>query len=697
MYKRYRKQKHAIWLRDSVSARPHQPAVSANSGQQQSVVDKLLIGPVDRVLQDGRREQLRELAISKEDTTISAEEQAINLGLAISSGSALFAGAGALFYAPLALLSVPGIILIATPFFQEAWQDWRTDRKITATTVDSVLIGGLLLSQSYGTMSFCAILMLLMEKLKLRTKDRSQKGLINIIGEQPRIVWVQKGESEVEVAFTDVQVGDIIVVNAGEMVPVDGIIVDGVALIDQQLLTGEAQPIEKTVDEPVFASTTVLAGRILIEIQRAGQDTVAANIGKILNQTAEFRTERELQVDALSNKSALPVLALSAATLPMLGSARAISVLFASFGYELKISGPLSLLNHLRIAARNGILVKDGRALEALNEVDTVIFDKTGTLTLEQPHVGKIYTYNSLHEADLLACAAAAEHRQSHPIARAIRQAAQEHSLTVPALDEAHYQIGYGIKAKLAEKLIHVGSARFMAAEGIALDEAITDRLEESNEQGYSLVFVAIDGQLGGAIELHPTIRPEAKAVISALHTRKLTLHLISGDHEYPTRRLAHELGIEHYVAGTLPEQKADLVADLQRQGRKICFVGDGINDAVALKTADVSVSLQGASAIAVDTAQIILMNQNLNQLLALFETAHGLNANMQTNVMLSFASGIACLGGVYLLNYGIIQTSLLTFGISVAGIGNAMSPLLQSGASHFRGITEEDYFKRPE
>lgn len=680
MFKRNRRHNRPPWLRDEGAIRLSQGAALANSRPQKSVVEKLIVGSVDRMLQDGRREQLNALSTGAEETEISTEEQDINLGLVISSGSALFATAGAFVYAPLALLSIPGIVLIATPFFQEAWQDWRTDRKITATTIDSILIGSLLLLQSYGTMSFCAILMLLTEKLKLRTKDHSKKGLINMLGEQPRTVWVQKGKAEIEVAFGDIQVGDILITNVGEIVPVDGIIVSGVAMIDQQILTGEAQPIEKTIGDPAFASTTVLTGRIFIEVQRAGQDTVAANIAKILNQTADLKTARQLRVETLSNKSALPVLGLSAVTLPLLGPTRAISVLFASFGYELKISGPLSLLNHLRIAVRNGILIKDGRALEALNEVDTVIFDKTGTLTLEQPHISNIYTCNGLCEDDLLTYAAAAEQRQSHPIAKAILQAARMRALSLPTIDEAQYQIGYGIKVNLSRKFICVGSARFMAAEGVALPEGMRALQEQSNEQGCSVVFVAVDGNLGGAIELHPTIRPEAKGVLTLLRAHNLSLHLISGDHEQPTRRLAHELGIEHYVAETLPEHKAELVAQLQRQGRKVCFVGDGINDAVALKTADVSVSLQGASTIAIDTAQIILMKQDLNQLTALFETAHGLNANMQVNVLLSFASGIACLGGIYLLNYGIIQTSLLTFGISVAGIGNAMLPLVRYG-----------------
>jgi len=264
------------------------------------------------------------------------------------------------------------------------------------------------------------------------------------------------------------------------------------------------------------------------------------------------------------------------------------------------------------MASEQSILIKDGRALELLSQVDTVVFDKTGTLTQEQPHVGKIYTLQDYQENDLLKYAAAAEYKQKHPVAKAIIQAAHERELNLPEIDEAKYEIGYGIKVTISNQLIRVGSVRFMEMEEIAIPKKIRKILSSCHEFGYSLVMVAIDNQLAGAIELHATIRPEAKSIIKGLRQRNMSLYIISGDNEKPTQRLAEELGIDNYFADTLPENKATLIQQLIDAGKVVCFVGDGINDSIALKKAHVSISLKGASTVATDTAQIVLMDASL-------------------------------------------------------------------------------------
>ena len=279
------------------------------------------------------------------------------------------------------------------------------------------------------------------------------------------------------------------------------------------------------------------------------------------------------------------------------------------------MAGPISVLNFLQMTSQEGILIKDGRALELLSEVDTIVFDKTGTLTEEQPHVGAIYTCHSINENELLTYAAAAEYKQTHPIARAIQQEALNRELRLPEIEKTTYEIGYGLKVRLNEKVVLVGSKRFMEMSEITIPSEINAIQQQCNEHGYSLVYVALDGQLAGAIELHATIRPEAKHIISELRQRGFEIYIISGDHEKPTKKLAQEVGIEHYFAETLHENKATLIEALQKEGKAVCFVGDGINDSIALKKANVSVSLRGASTIATDTAQIVLMNENLTQL----------------------------------------------------------------------------------
>ena len=677
-YRSQTRRKKAVWLHSEREADRAESFRLPLIDELMATLETFKAEKLDPLLLNERRQQLATLAASPQLPEISEAEQEVNRGLVIAVGSLGLAGIGSLIYPPLGIIGAPGILLFAMPVFQQAFKEIRDERKVTMTTLDSVMIAGTILLQQYVAMAGGVCMILFSEKLRLRTQDHSKKSLIRIFGEQPRQVWVQRDQVEIETALEDLQVGDVVVVHAGEMLPVDGTITEGFAMIDQHLLTGEAQPAEKGVGDTVFASTVMLSGKIYIEVKHAGQDTVAAQIGDILSRTTDFKSAVQLRAEGLSDRVAPFVLLLSVTTLALLGPISAIATLFASFGYDLRLTAPVSILNFLRMASQNGILVKDGRALEILRDVDTIVFDKTGTLTLEQPHIGKIYTCGGVTEDDLLTYAAAAEYKQSHPIARAIVQEAHLRELVLPTIDDAQYDVGYGIKVQIADHLIRVGSGQFMHLEGITIPSDVVAQLGDGREQGYSFVYIAVDDQLGGAIELHATIRPEAERVIQDLQQRNLALYIISGDQERPTRKLADELGIEHYFAETLPENKAKLIEQLQQEGRTVCFVGDGINDAVALKQAQVSVSLLGASTAATDTAQIILMNQNLDQLRDLLDLTSKLELNMNRNIGLAFASGICCISGIYLMHFGIISAIILTSGFQLIGIGNAALPLVR-------------------
>ena len=386
-------------------------------------------------------------------------------------------------------------------------------------------------------------------------------------------------------------------------------------------------------------------------------------------------------------------------------------------GSVARFGGPLSMLNYLNVAARNGLLIKDARSFEMLKNVDTIIFDKTGTLTLEQPHVSRIHLCQVSNSQDnnsqtisedlLLRYAAAAESKQSHPIAKAIMTAVHARGLTVPAIEDAHLEMGYGIKVQvasgaprghpqvageehsalrtpgcpLAPALIHVGSRRFMEMEGIAIPADLEAVQEACHAQGHSLVLVAVGGQVAGAIELQPTIRPEAQQAIAALRQRGLALYIISGDHEAPTQQLAQALGIEHYFAGVLPQDKAGLVEQLKAEGRKVCFVGDGINDALALGKADVSVSLRGASTLATDTAQVVLMGQDLRQLEFLLNLAREFDQSLNWLFRITIIPVSTVVVSTFFLHTG-IYTSLLVWQLGIlSGIGMGFLPLLKHPA----------------
>ena len=605
-------------------------------------------------------------------------DKEINHYLTISTTSLVLTTLGALAYSPLTLVSIPLLIYASGYLFSRTYDVITTEHKVSAALVDSIVIVGCMATGYYFATALLYTFYYYSRKLLRKTEDHSRKHLINIFGKQPRSVWIISDGVELEIPFNQLKINDIVVVNAGETMPIDGVIHSGIANIDQHILTGESQPIEKSIGETVFAGTVVLEGQIQIRVDKTGKETAAAQIGNILDKTADFKSSMQSYGERIIDKGALPTLAISAVTLPVLGTMSALATLNTGFGYHMRITAPLSMLNFLSIASKNGVLIKDGRSLELLSKVDTVVFDKTGTLTEEQPHVGKIHCCSDIEENELLTNAAAAEYKQTHPIALAILAEVKQRGLNVASVTQAKYEVGYGIKVCVETKVIRVGSLRFMEMEGISIPSEMNILQEEGMEQGHSLVFIALNDQLAGAIELYPTIRPEAKQVIAQLKRRGLSMYIISGDHEQPTRKLAQKLGIENYFAETLPEGKANLIAQLQQEGKVVCFVGDGINDSIALKKSQVSISLRGASTIATDTASIILMDSHLNQLDQLFAIEQEFKINMKNNLNLSIIPGFMCLGGVFFLHFGIVTTILLYDTSLLVGVWNAMSPSLK-------------------
>ncbi|MGB0384779.1 MAG: heavy metal translocating P-type ATPase [Ardenticatenaceae bacterium] len=606
----------------------------------------------------------------------SEAQKRIDQAVAVTSGGVCIAAAST-FYPPLIWLTVPGIIYGSIPIYLKAYQATVKEKRASVYLLDALLTTGALIGQYFTVAVVGAWMSTLAAKLLIESEHNTRTNLSNLFGEQPRSVWIlTDDEVELEIPFEALQLGDTIIVSAGQMIPIDGIIENGFAVIDQHKLTGESQPIEKGAGDSVLASTVVLAGRLLIKVEKTGSETVAMQIGEILNQTSHFKDSMRSKAEVLVDYSVLPTLGLFAFSWPVLGSSGALAVLTNKFGSKMRALGPASMLVFLNLASQDGILVKDGRSLELLNEVDTIVFDKTGTLTLEQPTVVKIHTSNGASEEDILRYAAAAEYGQAHPIAKAILTAANERELEWPKIEDARYEIGYGIQVTLSDRVIRVGSNKFMVMEEITIPPEISQVQEDCHEQGHSCVCVAFDDQLVGAIELHATIRPEAKEVIDRLRTRNISMYIISGDHEPPTKRLAEALGIEHYFANTLPENKAELVEELQKEGKSICFVGDGINDTIALKKANVSVSLSGATTIAMDTAQVVMMDGTLNKLEKAFDIARDFNVNMMNNFYISTIPTAVGLTGIFFLHWGIFPVMMLSQGSLFVGIGNTMLPL---------------------
>jgi heavy metal translocating P-type ATPase len=578
-----------------------------------------------------------------------------------------------------ALLPVAAVVFAYTsiPTFKEARNVLFEEKRLGVDVLDAIVVVGCL-----GTMAIFpgAVLCWCLSfgrVLVKKTQDDSKKLLLNAFGKQPRYVWLYRDGTEVQVSLDKLAKGDIIVVNTGEVVPVDGHVVEGMAMIDQHALTGESTPAEKGVGDRVFASTVMVAGKVYVSVETAGSETASAKISQILNDTAGYKLASQHRGEVLADKAVIPTLTIGTLGLATMGPAGAVAVLNSDFGTGIRMAAPLAMLSSLALCANKGVLVKDGRALELMNEIDTVLFDKTGTLTRERPEVGRVIASEGLDPDQILRYAAAAEHKFHHPIALAILHKAKELGLDLPPIDDTQYKVGYGITVHVEGHTVRVGSRRFMEMEGIGLTPEAAEALDEAHLEGYTMVMVGVDDRLGGAIELRAAVRPEVKDIIAGLRQRGIKhIAIISGDHEAPTKKLAESLGMDRYFAQVLPADKAEYVERLQKEGKKVCFVGDGINDSIALKKANVSISLRGASSIATDTAHIVFLEEGLAKLCELRDIARDLDLNVKRSWGMILAPNIACIVGVFTMGFGIMASVVTNNVAALAALANGVLPL---------------------
>ncbi|MDM8548887.1 heavy metal translocating P-type ATPase [Desulfobacterales bacterium HSG2] len=605
-------------------------------------------------------------------------EKTIRQNFALALVSIGFALSGSLIYAPLGYVSVVIILYLLTFVLRKFADALFRKHHMPIEFLDLGYIGILLFTGNLLSASLASLIYFTYRLLRLATENRAEHTYLDMMGDQRQTVWLLKEGAEVEISAESVEIGDVVAVRAGETIPVDGIIVHGAASVAEHILTGEFQPVEKKTGDPVSAATVLISGIIHIRVEKSGKETEAARIVSVLEKTREFTAYMEAIGQDLADKSVVPVMAIALCAIPLSGLYGAGAVFMSNFVGGMRLFAPISMLNFIRLGSREGILFKDGRSMLLLSQVDTIVFDKTGTLTQDRPRVGKIHTFCETTENTVLTLAGAAEQRQSHPFAMAIVGEVSARGLAVPQIDESDYKIGYGITVNMDEQKIRVGSGRFMEMEAIELPEAFYDIREKAYKQGCSLICVARDSDLIGAVELEPTLRPDAEEVIQRLKAMGMTIYIISGDHERPTRTMARALGADHYFAEILPEEKAELIGQLRENGKTVCFVGDGINDAIALKKANVSISVKGASTAATDSAQIVLADGSLEAIPKIFELSSDFQENMLNTFLATTYPGIIGIGGVFLAHFTVFHGFVLYMISTAAGMGMSIQPLLK-------------------
>jgi len=456
------------------------------------------------------------------------------------------------------------------------------------------------------------VIILIAEFIADLNTDRARASIKSLIGSVPQVALVRANGSERSVAIAKVNIGDIVLVRAGEKIPVDGHVTGGNASVNQAPITGESVPKDKTAGDLVFAGTIVESGALDIQTDKIGVDTTFSRIIALV----ENAESQQAPVQKLADKVAswlIPIVFvfLIGVYLVTRDVRTIVTLMIFTSPAELGLATPLVMIAAIARAARNGILIKGGLYLESLAKVDTIVFDKTGTLTANKPEVVRIESRNAaFSEAELLRLAAAADRRSAHPLAKAVVAHAERTQIVVPEPEKYEQLQGRGVIATIEGRIVLVGNSALLRESGVTLTAAA-----ESGSQ--TPVHVAVDGQFAGVIFIADTLRPGTREALASLKQSGIKrIVMLTGDNAATAKAVADGLGIDEIRADLMPEDKVSAIAELQKQGHRVAMVGDGINDAPALARADVGIAMGGGGTqAALEAADIVLMTDDLSKI----------------------------------------------------------------------------------
>lgn len=574
------------------------------------------------------------------------------------------------------------LALVTFPVAQRAFYSLFVKQKLNIDCLDLLALS---LGGAQGKLVTPALVLTLHElgdvirEQTARSTEHQTADLLDTIG---RFAWVERQGEKQSIPSDQVQPGEIVFVYPGEQIPVDGIVTEGKAVVDQQQLTGESMPIVAENGTFVYASTLVRSGNLHIKAERIGKKTRAAASLELLQKAPVHDTRMANYAANLADRLITPSLILAGIVFAATRDpARAASILTLDFVTGIRVSIPTAFLGALNHTTRHGILVRSGRTLEQLAELDTIVFDKTGTLTQGNISVVNVKTISGRMSAkDVIKYAAATEQRITHPVAEAIVRYAQEQMIEIPPRVDWNYEVGLGIRAEIEGQKVLVGSGRFLTQEGISL-EGLDQSETAENSAWMSLIYVACNGKLQGAIEYADPLRPESLDLIEELQNRYgMEIHLLTGDSRQRADLVADELNIpsKRVHAEAFPEQKAKIVRDLHRSGRTVAFVGDGLNDSVALAYADVSVSFEDGSDVARETADVVLMNNDISSLLQAIAIAKETRSLIDQNTLLVVGPNLVALGLASAVGLNPLIATVIHNGSAIAAGLNSLRPLVQ-------------------
>ncbi len=454
--------------------------------------------------------------------------------------------------------------------------------------------------------------------------------------------WIKADGSTEEISVTALRDGDLVLVRPGASVPADGMVADGESDVSEAMITGESKLVQKQRGDRVIGGTINGGGSLRIQVTATGEQTALAGIMRLVKQAQQSKSKTQILADKAAGLLfyvALGGAAITAIVWTMAVGfghdtlARVATVLVIACPHALGLAVPLVVAITTAMGAQNGILVRDRLALEEAREITTVMFDKTGTLTKGEFGVARVATAHARDEHDVLTLAAAIEGDSEHAIARGIRRAAEERNLSLPRITAFESIKGRGVQAEHNGSVVHLGGPRLLELLEIDLPEPLSDFRKETSEKGQTVVYLIEERRAIGGIALADVVRPESRQAVRQLHDMGIEVAMLTGDSEAVARAVAEELRIDQYFAEVLPEDKDQKVAELQRRGKKVAMVGDGVNDAPALTRADVGIAIGSGTDVAIESAGIILVKSNPLDIVKIMELSRGSYRKMIQNL----------------------------------------------------------------
>ncbi|MCD8210052.1 MAG: cation-translocating P-type ATPase [Prevotella sp.] len=570
---------------------------------------------------------------------------------------------------------ISGLPLLYLAIVRLIFQRWISSALLICIAMIACIYIGQLFAA--GEVAFIMAIGELLEDYTVKRAKRGISNLISIAPDKGRIIK-KNGDVELEevVDIEKVQKGDILRVIPGERIPVDGEIIGGSTSVDQSIMTGESLPIDKTLGEKVFCGTLNCYGSIDIKAEKVGEDSSLQKMINLVKEAEEKKAPTQRIVDKWATWLVPIALLIAIIAYIFIGDlVRSVTVLVVFCPCALALATPVSIVAGIGQATKFGILIKSGEALEQMGKVTAITLDKTGTLTLGTLSLTNVKSFSSsIDEEKVLLLSASCEARSEHPIGKAIIKHLESKNLSLLKVDDFKMYPGSGVSATIDNKRILCGKSKFLEENGIKLDDRVNNELEELRNEGKALVLVASGNECIGVLALSDKLRPKAKEVINELNLMGVETVMLTGDNAKAAKVFAQELGIKSVRSELLPEDKVNQITSLQKEGKKVCMIGDGVNDAPALKIADVGVAMGSmGSDIAIDSADIALMGDDITQIPYIKRLSNAVIKSIKLNITLSM-----------IINFIAITLSLLGLLGPVSGalVHNAGSVLVVLNAA---------------